>query len=256
MMTGAQASAGSGPTAGSGPAIRGVRAGTGGLALGLATLVTMLAGSAAGLFLVPADTTQGEIQRLMYVHVPGAWLAMLSFFMVFVMSILYLVQRRPAWDLMAASSAEIGVLFTVLTLALGSLWAKPTWGVWWTWDPRLTTTAILLMVYVGYLSVRGFAEDPEKRARWSAVVGIVGFVDVPIVYLSVYWWRSIHQPPSSPRSVAPVFVAVLLLNLFAFTLCYVYLMIRRFRLAVAEQQLERVEAEGLRTVPDPDRRGR
>lgn len=192
-----------------------------------------------GLLVVPADELQGEVQRLMYVHVPAAWLAMLAFFVVFLMSILYLVQRKRRWDLIAASSAEIGVVFTALTLALGSLWGKPTWGVWWTWDPRLTTTAIMLIIYVGYLTVRAFADDPDKRARWSAIVGIVGFVDVPIVYLSVYWWRTLHQPPSSPRSVAPEILLALLVNLGAFTLVYGYLMVRRYRLALSEQALER-----------------
>lgn len=206
--------------------------------LGALTLIAMLAGTAAGLLLVPADALQGSVQRLMYVHVPAAWLAMLAFFVVFVMSVLYLVQRDPKWDLLAVSSAEIGVVFTALTLVLGSLWGKPTWGVWWTWDPRLTTTAIMLMIYVGYLVVRAFAEDPEKRARWAAIIGIVGFVDVPIVYLSVLWWRTLHQPPSSPRSMAGEFVYVLLLNVGAFTILYVYLMVRRYRIAVAEQHLD------------------
>lgn len=206
--------------------------------LGLTTLIVMAAGGVAGLLLVPADALQGEVQRLMYVHVPAAWLGMLSFFVVFVMSVLYLIQRDPRWDLLAMSSAEIGVVFTALALLLGSLWGKPTWGVWWTWDPRLTTTAIMLMIYVGYLAVRSFAEDPEKRARWSAIIGIVGFVDVPIVYLSVLWWRTLHQPPSSPRSIAGEFVFVLLLNVGAFTLLYVYLMVRRYRLAVAEGRIE------------------
>lgn len=206
-------------------------------------LVAMVAGSAAGLLLVPADALQGQVQRLMYIHVPAAWLAMLSFFVVFVMSVLYLVQRDLRWDRVAASSAEIGVVFTALTLLLGSLWGKPTWGVWWTWDPRLTTTAILLMIYVGYLVVRSFADDPEKRARWAAIVGIVGFVDVPIVYLSVLWWRTLHQPPSSPRSMAGEFVYVLLLNVAAFTLLYIYLMVRRYRIAVAESHLEELQME-------------
>lgn len=212
--------------------------------LGTGALVAMVAGSAAGLLLVPADALQGEVQRLMYIHVPAAWLAMLSFFVVFVMSVLYLVQRDLRWDRVAASSAEIGVVFTALTLLLGSLWGKPTWGVWWTWDPRLTTTAILLMIYVGYLVVRSFADEPEKRARWAAIVGIVGFVDVPIVYLSVLWWRTLHQPPSSPRSTAGEFVYVLLLNVAAFTLLYIYLMVRRYRIAVAESHLEELQMEG------------
>jgi heme exporter protein C len=206
--------------------------------LGLVALAVLLAGSVVGLFVVPADAAQGDVQRLMYVHVPAAWLAFLSFFVVFLMSVLYLIQRDLRWDRVAASSAEIGVVFTVLTLALGSMWGKPTWGVWWTWDPRLTTTAIMLAIYVGYLAIRSFADDPEKRARWAAIVGIIGFANVPIVYLSVIWWRTLHQPPSSPRSVAPEILWTLMLNLAAFTLVYIYLMMRRIRLARLEGKLE------------------
>ncbi|MFO7587578.1 MAG: cytochrome c biogenesis protein CcsA [Gemmatimonadota bacterium] len=206
--------------------------------LGLVALAALLAGSVVGLFVVRADAAQGDVQRLMYVHVPAAWLAFLSFFIVFLMSVLYLIQRDLRWDRVASSSAEIGVVFTVLTLALGSMWGKPTWGVWWTWDPRLTTTAIMLAIYVGYLAIRSFADDPDKRARWAAIVGIIGFANVPIVYLSVIWWRTLHQPPSSPRSVAPEILWTLMLNLAAFTLVYVYLMMRRIRLARLEGKLE------------------
>jgi heme exporter protein C len=199
----------------------------------------MLAGSIVGLFVVPADAAQGNVQRLMYVHVPAAWLAFLAFFVVFVMSALYLVQRDARWDRVAASSAEIGVVFTALTLLLGMMWGKPTWGVWWTWDPRLTTTAILLAIYVGYLALRSFADDADKRARWSSIVGVIGFANVPIVYMSVTWWRTLHQPPSSPRSVSPDILWTLMLNLAAFTLVYAYLMVRRVRLERLEGELEK-----------------
>jgi len=207
--------------------------------MGIAALALLLIGSIVGLFVVPADSMQGDIQRLMYVHVPAAWLAFLSFFVVFLMSVLYLIQRDERWDRVAASSAEIGVMFTVVTLLLGMMWGKPTWGVYWTWDPRLTTTAILLAIYVGYGALRSFADDGEKRARWSAIVGVIGFANVPIVYMSVTWWRTLHQPPSSPRSVAPDILWTLMLNLAAFTLVYLYLMVRRVRFAKLEGELEK-----------------
>ena len=203
--------------------------------LGILALVTTLVGSYVGLAVVPADAAQGNVQRLMYVHVPAAWLAFLAFFVVFVMSVLYLIQRDERWDRVAASSAEIGVMFTVVTLLLGMMWGKPTWGVYWTWDPRLTTTAI----HVGYGALRSFADDGEKRARWSAIVGVIGFANVPIVYMSVTWWRTLHQPPSSPRSVAPDILWTLMLNLAAFTLVYIYLMVRRIRFAKLEGELEK-----------------
>lgn len=207
--------------------------------LGLLALLSMLAGSYVGLVIVPADAAQGNVQRLMYVHVPAAWLAFLAFFVVFLMSVLYLIQRDPRWDRVAASSAEIGVVFTVVTLLLGMMWGKPTWGVYWTWDPRLTTTAILLAIYVGYLALRSFADEEDRRARWSAIVGVIGFANVPIVYMSVTWWRTLHQPPSSPRSVAPDILWTLMLNLAAFTIVYAYLMVRRVRLAKLEGELEK-----------------
>ena len=163
---------------------------------------------------------------------------MLSFLVVFLMSLLYLVQRKLKWDVLAVSAVEIGVLSTALTLIVGSLYARPTWGIWWTWDPRLTTTALLLIIYIGYQIVRSMTEDPEQRARWAAVIGVIGFIQVPIVYLSVFWWRSLHQPPSSPRSMAAGFGLVLLLNLIAYTIAFTYLVMRRYKLGQAELALE------------------
>lgn len=205
---------------------------------GTLALVLMAVGSFIGLFVVGADVEMGEIQRLMYVHVPAAWTAFVAFFVVFIGSVLFLVQRDERADRVAASAAEVGVVFITLTLATGMLWGKPTWGVWWTWDPRLTTTALLLAVFVGYLAVRGFADDPERRARWSAIVGILGFVQVPIVYLSVVWWRSIHQPPSSPRSVSSDILGTWMLNFAAFLLVFAWLTARRARAARLEAELE------------------
>tara|TARA_Y100001001_G_scaffold160408_1_gene182985 strand:- start:329 stop:964 length:636 start_codon:yes stop_codon:yes gene_type:complete len=206
-------------------------------------ITSVAVASFIGLFVVPADEYQGEIQRLLYIHVPTAWLAMLSFLVVFLMSMLYLVQRKLKWDVLAVSAVEIGVLSTALTLIVGSLYARPTWGIWWTWDPRLTTTALLLIIYIGYLIVRSMTEDPEQRARWAAVIGIIGFIQVPIVYLSVFWWRSLHQPPSSPRSMAAGFGLVLLLNLIAYTIAFTYLAMRRYKLGQAELALELASPE-------------
>lgn len=206
--------------------------------LGLSALILMMVGSYIGLFVVGADVEMGEVQRLMYVHVPAAWTAFIAFFVVFIASVLYLVQRDFRADRVAASAAEAGVVFIALTLLTGMLWGRPTWGVWWTWDPRLTTTALLLAVFVGYLAVRGFADDPERRARWSAIVGILGFVQVPIVYLSVVWWRSLHQPPSSPRSVSSEILGTWMLNFAAFLLVFAWLTARRTRAARLEGELE------------------
>lgn len=206
--------------------------------LGWLSIAFIAVGSVLGLVVLPADALQGEVQRLLYVHVPVAWVMMLAFFVVFLMSILYLVQRRLKWDLLAASAAELGVLAAVLTLILGSLWGRPTWGIWWAWDPRITTTALLVPIYTGYLVVRSMSEDPDRRARWAAVIGLIAFVQVPIVYLSVFWWRSLHQPPSSPQSMWSAYGLVMLLGFVAYTLAFAVLCLRRYRLAATELALE------------------
>ena len=206
--------------------------------LGWIAIALIAVGSVLGLAVLPADALQGEVQRLLYVHVPVAWVMMLAFFVVFLMSILYLVQRQLKWDLLAVSAAELGVLAAVLTLILGTLWGRPTWGIWWAWDPRVTTTALLVPIYTGYLVVRSMTEDPDRRARWAAVIGLIAFVQVPIVYLSVFWWRSLHQPPSSPQSMWSAYGLVMLLGFVAYTLAFAYLWLRRYRLAATELELE------------------
>jgi heme exporter protein C len=189
-----------------------------------------IAGLAAGLVMsfgvAPRELTQGNVQRIMYVHVPAAWVAYLAFVVVFAASIVYLATRRPGADRVAHASAETGVVFTGLAIAAGSLWGKPTWGTWWTWDARLTTTAILFVIYLGYLLLRGMVDDHERGARYAAVVGIIGALDIPLVHFSVLWWRTLHQPPSVGRPEAsamdPIILVTLLANVVAFTLLYGY----------------------------------
>ena len=139
--------------------------------LGISTLLALGVSAVLSLIVAPPDAVQGEVQRIMYVHVPAAWLAYLSFFVVFVASIAYLRTKKTRWDRVAAASAEIGVLFTALAIVLGMLWGKPVWGTWWTWDPRLTTTAVLLLIYMSYLAIRRITDNPSRRARWAAVIG-------------------------------------------------------------------------------------
>jgi heme exporter protein C len=210
------------------------------------TVGGLVASAIMSLAVAPPDAVQGNVQRLMYVHVPSAWLAYLAFAVVFVASIAYLRTGKSRWDRLGAASAEIGVLFTALAIVLGSLWGKPVWGTWWTWDPRLTTTAILLLIYVGYLAVRKLSDNPRRRGRWAAVVGIVGFADVPIVQLSVQWWRSLHQGPTirllGKSTIAPSMLAALLVAVAAFTVLYLYLLTLRLRVGRLE---ERAVAEAL-----------
>src|SRR5262249_40836301 len=178
--------------------------------MGVATLSGLAATVVIGLFVVPPDATQGDVQRLMYVHVPIAWVMFLAFGVVFLASVAYLKTKRIQWDRVAAASAESGWLCCAQTILLGSLWGRPVWGTWWTWDPRLTTTAVLLLIYVGYLSLRMVADSPARRAKWSAVVGVVGFIDVPIVHESVVWWRALHQQATGLRPGAPTLAGSML----------------------------------------------
>jgi len=143
----------------------------------------------------PTERTMGTIQRIFYLHLPSAFISFLAFFVVFVASVGYLITRRLTWDWAAVSAAEIGTIFCAAVLITGPLWAKPVWGIWWTWDARLTTTLILFLLYVGYLMLRLYVPDSQRRARLAAVVGIIGFVDVPIVYMANRWWRTQHPEP-------------------------------------------------------------
>lgn len=207
----------------------------------------VVASQLLGVLTSPPEIGMGHLQKIMYVHLPAAWTGFIAIFVVLVMSVTYLITRRERHDLLAASAAEVGTVLIALTLVLGSIWAKPTWGVWWTWDPRLTSTAILLVIFVGYLALRAFTEDPERRARWSAAVGILGALNVPIVYMSVRWWRTIHQVQSSPETVDPAYVLSLRANAIAFLILVIYFIGKRYQAAVLERERERaIEAAALR----------
>jgi len=217
-------------------------------ALGILAVIGLLAGLYAGFVYAPPDAVQGEVQRIMYLHVPLILVSYLAFFVVFVTSILYLARRCERHDAIAHSSAEIGVLFTALAIAAGSIWGRPTWGTWWTWDARLTTTTILLLIFIGYLMLRALVDDPSRGATFSAVLGIIGFLDVPIIHMSVVWWRTLHQPASvlrpGPSTVAPDMQVALYTNLAAFVLLYAYFLVKRVRLEEARWELSRLRMEG------------
>ena len=208
--------------------------------VGGVTLAALVAGLVMGFGVAPREATQGNVQRIMYLHVPSVWVAYLAFAVVLVASITYLIQRADGADWLAHASAEVGLLFTGLTIATGSIWGKPTWGTWWTWDARLTSVAILFVMYLGYLMLRGMIEDRERGARYAAVLGIVAAFNIPLVHFSVYWWRTLHQPPSlmkpGPGTMPRVIVTALLVNFLAFSLLYVYFVAKRVRLLRREAE--------------------
>jgi len=208
--------------------------------LGWLAVLGLLAGLVAGFGLAPREVTQGNVQRIMYVHVPSVLVAYLAYTVVFVASIAYLARRVEAADRVAHASAEIGVLFNGITIATGSIWGKPTWGTWWTWDARLTSVAILFVMYLGYLLLRGMIEDRERGARYAAVLGIVAALNVPLVHFSVVWWRTLHQPPSLLKpgtpTIASAILAALLVNVLAHALLYAYFLAKRVRILRREQE--------------------
>jgi len=202
------------------------------------SVLFFLVAQGVALAISPPDRDMAHLQKLMYVHVPSAWAAFVAFFITFCGSISYLITRRQKHDLLAASAAEVGVVLTGLTLVLGSIWGRPTWGVWWTWDPRLTSTLILFLIFAGYLALRSFTDDDDKRGRWSAAVGIFGALNVPVVYMSVQWWRTIHQIQSTPSTVDPEYALGLRLNAFAFLFLMIVFVAWRLHAAVRERAAE------------------
>ena len=194
----------------------------------------------------PIEARQGVAQKIFYLHVPSAWSALLAFSLVGIVSALYLWLNDPRLDRFAAASAEVGLAFSAVMLTTGPIWAKPIWGTWWTWDARLTLTLFLFFLFIGYLALRAALQDPGERARFSAVVGILGLLLVPFIHLSVYLFRTLHpQPvvlkPSRP-SLPPEMLRTLLISGAVFLVLYVGLVTIRYGLALAEEVGERGDA--------------
>jgi heme exporter protein C len=203
--------------------------------------LALLAVSTFGLFfLARPDRVQGDAARIIYFHVPMAWVAFLAFFVVFVASVAYLRTRSARWDRLGRASAEVGVVFTTLVLITGAIWGHPIWGTWWSWDPKLTTTLILWFIYLAYLMVRGYAEPPRGPA-YAAILGIIGFVDVPIVYQASVWWRTLHPSPvlgPAAQQQSTDVVWLLLFSLAAFTAFFVFLTRVRMRIEELGEALD------------------
>ncbi len=218
----------------------------------LITIVALL--GLAGIYVralafTPIERFQGPAQKIFYVHAPAAWAALVAFGITGLLSLLYLLLKDRKLDLIAASSAEVGVAFAVVMLTTGPLWGKPIWGTWWTWDARLTSTLFIFLLFVGYLALRNAVADHRVRAAYSAVLGVMALVLVPFIHLTVYWFRTLHpQPvlvkPSSP-SLPGVMLATLLASIVVFTVLYFGFVTQRYALAVLRELREEEVARGV-----------
>jgi len=204
-----------------------------GYALGIIALLTVIAANYLIFIWVPAEKVMGIVQKIFYFHVAAAWVGFLAFFIVFISSIRYLLSFNDKWDWLSAASAEIGFVFMTIVLLTGSIWARAFWGHWWTWDPRLTTSLILWFIYGAYILLRSGISEQERRARYSAVLGIIGFIDIPIVWFSVRWWRTVHpnlMGEGGKMAISTKMTITLSLSVIAFTLLYAFLLPRVVKL--------------------------
>ena len=198
-------------------------------------------------YLIPMEASMGITQKIMYIHVPSIWMAFLAILIAFIASLLYLWKRTERIDIVAHSSVELGVVFCGLALVTGSIWARPTWNTYWSWDARLTTTLILFLIFVGYLLLRKFTDYGERQARICAVVAIIGFLDVPLIHMSVVWWRTLHQPSTmfSPKQnvIDKPLLVMLWVCVLAFTLLFLYLLSNRIKLEKSTRQYQQEAAK-------------
>jgi heme exporter protein C len=217
-------------------------------AVGGALVVLLLAAAAyAAFFIAPTDSRQGVIYRIIFLHVPSAWTGLVAFFVCFVANIAYVLRRDAKWDWIGVSGAEVGLAFTSVVLISGPIWAHPVWGIWWTWDARLTSTFVLWLLYVAYLMLRTLVEEPDRRALLSALFGIFAFIDVPLVFGSIRWWRTQHPQPvimGEPGSgLDPTMRAVLFFSWLPMLALMVLLMRARYRLEAMRGDFDIVRRE-------------
>lgn len=204
------------------------------------TFIAMLCATYTSLIYAPTELVMGHIQRIFYFHMGTVWAATIAFIVVFVASIMYLVKETRKWDIIAYSSAELGVLFITLTIITGSIWAKPVWGTWWTWDPQLTTTFILWVLYVVYLLLRSGTGKGTRAAKYSSIFAIIAFIDLPLVYISARLKRGISPVVFGPGGggIAPEMLYTLLVSLVAFTLLFIILLKERIKIIEMKDRIE------------------
>ncbi len=211
-----------------------------------AAFVLMMSAIYTVFILAPEDVTMGIVQRIFYFHIALAWVPYLAFLIVCIASILYLTRRARKWDLLAANSAEIGVIFDTLVLITGPFWGRVAWGVYWTWEPRLTTSLIVWLLYIAYLLLRRSVGEQEKRARFAAVFGIVAFVSVPINFMAIRWWRTIHPIVIKASGMTldhPNMIVAMVVSIIAFTVLYGLLLALRIAIDNSREELERLKDE-------------
>jgi heme exporter protein C len=210
-----------------------------GTLLGVLCILAFIGGLFTVFFYAPREATMGEVQRIFYFHVSSAWVGFFGFFVTALAGVLYLVSNKRHWDIVALSSAEIGLAFISMTLLTGMLWAKPAWGAYWTWEPRLTISAVQWLIYIAYVMLRGSVFSQEREARFAAVYGIVAFITVPLSWFAIRWWRTIHPQVISSEGMAmtPKMIHTLFVSLGVFTIIYGSLLFQRIRLEVSRDVL-------------------
>jgi len=209
-------------------------------------------------FAAPLEASMGAVQKIFYFHVAAAWVGMVGFLITFIVGIIYLIRPNPKLDWLGAATAEVGLLLSIITTVTGSIWARPAWNTWWTWDVRLTTYTIAILIYVGYLFLRGAIEDPTRRARFAAVYGVVGFISVPLTFLSIRLWQSIHPAvigTATPTSqggfdMAPIMALIVILAQVTTVLVFAALTASRYRLLELQDQVDAQRALALQAESD------
>jgi heme exporter protein C len=219
------------------------------VALDVVAVAMLLAATAMVFFYAPMERFQGAVQKVFYFHVAAGWVGMVSFLVAAVAGIIYLITKNSAWDRVGFSAIEIGIAFAMINIITGSIWARPIWNTWWTWDPRLTTATIMVLIYFAYLMLRAGIEEPERRARFGAVYAIIGFLSVPLSFFSIRLWNTIHPvviasgDPGATGAfdMTPTMVQVLLFSLLTFSVIYFDLLWHRIRLGKLSERVEQLK---------------
>jgi heme exporter protein C len=215
--------------------------------LAVVAILLVIAGAYASFFVAPTERTMGLIQRIFYFHASTAWAGETTFFVCFVANLLYIWKRQPKYDWLGVASAEVGLVCITVVLITGPIWAHPVWGIWWTWDARLTSTFVLWLLYVSYLLLRSLIDEPDRRALLSALFGAFAFLDVPLVFFSIRWWRTQHPAPvimgGSGSGLDPTMRKVFFFNVLAMHVLAAFLIVERFTLERNRHDIDLLQRE-------------